>query len=73
MIPAGCVLAAASLGALLATAPTPAAAQTPAALLVTVLDTDGVPVAGLTRADFTVRQGDGEVEVVSVQPVAPTH
>ncbi len=49
-----------------------ATAQAPARLLVTVLDADGAPVAGLTREDFTLRLDGTEREVVSVEPVATT-
>ena len=45
---------------------------TPAQLLVTVLDADGAPVAGLTQADFTLRLDGTEREVLSVVPVRPT-
>ena len=48
-----------------------AAAQSTAQLLVTVLDADGAPVAGLTREDFTLRLDGVEREVVSVEPVEP--
>ena len=50
----------------------PAAAQAPARLLVTVLDADGAPVAGLTREDFLLRLDGIEREVMSVEPVGPT-
>ena len=46
--------------------------QAPAQLLVTVLDADGAPVAGLTSADFTLRLDGAERDVVSVEPVGPT-
>ena len=49
-----------------------AAVQAPARLMVTVLDTDGAPVAGLTREDFTLHLDGTEREVVSVEPVGPT-
>ena len=47
-------------------------AQAPARLLVTVLDTDGAPVPGLTREDFTLRLDGTERAVLSAEPVAPT-
>lgn len=49
-----------------------AAGQSPAQLLVTVLDADGTPVAGLTPEDFTLRLDVTEREVVSVEPMGPT-
>ena len=49
----------------------PALAQSPAHLLVTVVDGDGAPVAGLTREDFTVRARGIELEVVDAEPVPP--
>ena len=49
-----------------------AAGQTPAQLLVTVLDADGAPVAGLTREDFALRLDGTERDVVSAEPVGPT-
>ena len=49
----------------------PTLAQSPAHLLVTVVDEDGAPVAGLTREDFTVRAGGGELDVVDVEPAPP--
>ena len=44
----------------------PALAQSPAHLLVTVVDGDGAPVAGLSHEDFTVRAGGVELDVVDV-------
>ena len=49
-----------------------AGGQSPAQLLVTVLDADGAPVAGLTQADFTLRVDGAERDVLSVEPVGPT-
>ncbi len=49
-----------------------AAAQSTTQLLVTVLDADGAPVAGLTREDFTLRLDGTAREVLSVEPVAST-
>ena len=46
--------------------------QAPAQLLVTVLDADGAPVAGLTHADFTLRLDGTAHEVLSVEPMRPT-
>ena len=48
------------------------AGQTPARLLVSVLDADGAPVAGLTREDFTLRLDGAEREVISVEPAGQT-
>ncbi len=48
-----------------------ALAQSPAQLVVTVLDDGGGPVAGLTREDFIVRAGEVELEVVDVAPAPP--
>ena len=48
-----------------------ALAQAPGRLLVTVTDGDGAPVAGLTRADFTVRAGGVEIEVLDAAPAPP--
>ena len=49
-----------------------AAAQSTTQLLVTVVDADGVPVAGLMREHFTLYLDGTEREVVSVEPVRPT-
>ena len=46
-------------------------AQSPARLIVTVVDEGGAPVAGLTREDFTVRAGGVELGVVDVEPAPP--
>ena len=46
-------------------------AQSPARLIVTVVDEGGAPVAGLTREDFTVRAGGVELGVVEVEPAPP--
>lgn len=48
-----------------------ALAQAPARLLVTVVDEDGAPAAGLTREDFTVRADGVELDVVDVTPAPP--
>ncbi len=48
-----------------------ALAQSPSRLIVTVVDDDGAPVAGLTREDFTVRAGGVELEVVDAAPAPP--
>ena len=45
--------------------------QSPARLIVTVVDEGGAPVAGLTREDFTVRAGGVELGVVDVEPRRP--
>ena len=45
-----------------------ALAQSPARLIVTVVDDGGAPVASLTREDFIVRAGEVELEVVDVAP-----
>ncbi len=45
--------------------------QSPARLIVTVVDEGGAPVAGLTREDFTVRAGGVELGVVDVEPAPP--
>ena len=58
-------------GALFAVALPPVAAQAPVRLLVTVLDADGAPVAGLTREEFTLYLDGAESEVLSVEPVEP--
>ena len=58
-------------GALLAVALPLVTAQAPVQLLVTVLDAEGAPVAGLTREDFTLRLDGVERDVVSVEPVEP--
>jgi hypothetical protein len=58
-------------GALLAVALPLVAAQAPVRLLVTVLDADGAPVAGLTREEFTLYLDGAEGEVLSVEPVEP--
>ena len=50
----------------------PATAQAPARLLVTVVDTDGAPIGGLTRANFTLLRDDAQVEILSVEPVPST-
>ena len=47
-------------------------AQSPARLIVTVVDGGGAPVAGLTRDDFTVRAGGVELDVVDVAPAPPS-
>ena len=49
-----------------------AAGQAPARLLVTVVDADGAPVAGLTREDFMLRLDGTRRETVAVEPVGPT-
>ena len=46
-------------------------AQSPVQMIVTVVDGDGAPVAGLTREDFSVRAGEVELEVVNAEPVPP--
>ena len=46
-------------------------AQAPVQLIVTVVDEDGTPVAGLTREDFTVRADGAEVAVLDVEPAPP--
>ena len=48
------------------------AGQTPARLLVSVLDADGAPVTGLTREDFTLRLDGAVREVISVEPAGQT-
>ena len=48
-----------------------ALAQPSTRLIVTVVDGDGAPVAGLPREDFTVRAGEVELEVVEVAPASP--
>ena len=48
-----------------------ALAQSPGRLLVTVVDEDGAPAAGLTREDFRVRVGGVELDVVDVTPASP--
>ena len=66
-----CSPAAVLAGALVAVALQLVAAQAPVQLLVTVLDAEGAPVAGLTREDFTLRLDGVERDVVSVEPVEP--
>ncbi len=46
-------------------------AQSPFQLIVTVVDEDGAPVAGLRRGDFTVRNGGAELEVLDAEPASP--
>ena len=58
-------------GALLGVALPVATAQNRAQLLVTALDANGVPVAGLTPEDFTLRLNGVERDVVAVVPVEP--
>lgn len=41
-------------------------------LLVSVTDTGGTPVSGLTAGDFTVRREGATLEIVSVDPAPPT-
>ena len=48
-----------------------ALAQSPARLVVTVVDEGGAPVAGLTREDFTVRAGGVALDVVDAAPMSP--
>ena len=48
-----------------------ALAQSPARLVVTVVDEGGDPVAGLTREDFTVRAGGVALDVVDAAPMSP--
>ena len=47
------------------------AAQATTQLLVTVVDADGAPVAGLAREDFTIYLDGTEREVVSVEAMPP--
>ncbi|GEM_PF-2978265 len=53
-------------------APSVTAAQNPAQLVVTVVDDEGIPVAGLTRKDFVLRLGGTEREIVSVDATQRT-
>ncbi len=48
-----------------------ALAQAPARLLVTVVDEDGTPAAGLSREDFTVSAGGVKLDLVDVTPTPP--
>ena len=48
-----------------------ALAQAPGRLLVTVVDEDGAPAAGLSREDFTVSADGVELDVVDVTPAPP--
>ena len=48
-----------------------ALAQSPARLIVTVVDEGGAPVAGLAREDFTVRAGEVALDVVDAAPMPP--
>ena len=48
-----------------------ALAQSSGRLLVTVVDEDGAPVAGLTRDDFTASAGGVELDVVDAAPAPP--
>ena len=48
-----------------------ALAQSPARLVVTVVNEGGAPVAGLTREDFTVRAGGVALDVVDAAPMSP--
>ena len=48
-----------------------ALAQSAVQLIVTVVDEDGAPVAGLTREDFTVRAGGVELDLVDAAPAPP--
>ena len=46
-------------------------AQSPVQLIVTVVDEDGTPVAGLTSDDFTVRADGAELAVLDAEPAPP--
>ena len=46
-------------------------AQSPAQMIVTVVDRDGAPVTDLTREDFSVRAGEVELEVVNAELMPP--
>ena len=46
-------------------------AQSPVRLIVTVVDENGAPAAGLTREDFTVRAGEAELEVLDAEAASP--
>src|SRR5690606_36130652 len=58
------VLSVAAIGA----APAPAPEQTTRTVYVTVVDNDGQPVAGLTPADFRLRENNRDREIASVEP-----
>jgi VWFA-related protein len=62
----GIVLSVAALAG--APAPAPAPEQTTRAVYVTVVDNDGQPVAGLTPADFRLRENNRDREIASVEP-----
>ena len=48
-----------------------ALAQSPVRLIVTVVDENGTPVAGLTREDFTVRADGAALAVLDAEPAPP--
>ena len=46
-------------------------AQSPVQMIVTVVDRDGAPAAGLSREDFSIRAGEVDLEVVNAEPMPP--
>lgn len=60
-----------ALAAVIALGPSFAVAQDMGLLYMEVRDRDGVPVTGLTPADFSVEEGGTEVNVVSAELVGP--
>ena len=60
-----------ALAAAIALSPSFAVAQDMGLLYIEVRDRDGLPVTGLTPADFSVSEGDTEVTVVSAELVGP--
>lgn len=50
----------------------PLRAQSPAQLLVTVVDADGAPVSGLTAGDLTLQRDGAPVEILDMAPLPAT-